>query len=53
MLRGIFNLNKSWEAHPTKRELYANIPPITKKNQGKEGDIRMRLLLFQANHFKY
>jgi len=31
MLRGIFNLNKSWEAHPTKRELYANIPPNTKK----------------------
>ena len=31
MLRAI--LNKSWRQHPTRHQLYAHLPPITKTNQ--------------------
>ena len=33
MLRAI--LNKSWQQHPTKRQLYDNLPPITKTIQAR------------------
>ena len=37
MLRAI--LNKSWRQHPTKRQLYSHLPPIT-KNKLDETDIQ-------------
>ena len=33
MLRAI--LNKSWQLHPTRRQLYGHLPPITKTIQGR------------------
>ena len=34
MLRAI--LNKSWRQHPTKHQLYGNLPPITKTTQDRQ-----------------
>ena len=38
MLRAI--LNKSWRQHPTRRQLYGHLPPITKLYRSDEPDTR-------------
>ena len=38
MLRAI--LNKSWQQHPTRHQLYGHLPPITKSIQVRQPDMQ-------------